>query len=115
MPARFELVSDFRPAGDQPQAIDKLVRGFGDGKACQTLLGATGTGKTFTAAQVIAALGKSDRTAGPCSARRPSPISRAARRAGQLLLAAGSQRAMISATYWFQYGVQQTSALPVPS
>src|SRR5262249_39116608 len=58
MAANFELVSPFQPAGDQPQAIDKLVAGFRDGQPQQVLLGATGTGKTFTAAHVIAALGK---------------------------------------------------------
>src|SRR5947199_6106480 len=58
MPAKFELASMFQPAGDQPQAIDKLVAGFRDGKPSQTLLGATGTGKTYTAANVIAQLGK---------------------------------------------------------
>src|SRR5262245_4640388 len=56
MAARFELVSPFRPAGDQPQAIEKLVSGYRDGRPHQTLLGATGTGKTFTAACVIAQL-----------------------------------------------------------
>src|SRR6516225_3662246 len=58
MVAKFELVSKFQPAGDQPQAIDKLVAGFRDGRPVQTLMGATGTGKTFTAAHVIAALNK---------------------------------------------------------
>jgi excinuclease ABC subunit B len=58
MAAQFELVSHFQPAGDQPQAIAKLVEGFRAGQACQTLLGATGTGKTFTASNVIAQLGK---------------------------------------------------------
>src|SRR5947208_4495962 len=58
MPAKFELVSNFQPAGDQPQAMDKLVAGFRAGRPCQTLLGATGTGKTFTAAHVIAQLGR---------------------------------------------------------
>src|SRR4051812_5781097 len=58
MAAKFELVSKFQPAGDQPQAIAKLVEGFRDGRACQTLLGATGTGKTFSCAHVIAQLGK---------------------------------------------------------
>jgi excinuclease ABC subunit B len=58
MAAKFELVSDFQPAGDQPQAIDKLVAGFRDGQNRQTLMGATGTGKTFTAAHVIAQVGK---------------------------------------------------------
>jgi excinuclease ABC subunit B len=56
--AKFELVSKFAPAGDQPQAIDKLVAGFRDGRPCQTLLGATGTGKTYTAAHAIAQLGR---------------------------------------------------------
>src|SRR5262245_52037179 len=58
MTAKFELVSKFQPAGDQPQAIEKLVRGFRDGQNRQVLLGATGTGKTFSASNVIAALGK---------------------------------------------------------
>jgi excinuclease ABC subunit B len=58
MAAKFEVVSPFPPAGDQPQAIDQLVAGFRDGRPLQTLLGATGTGKTFTAANVIAQLGK---------------------------------------------------------
>ncbi len=58
MTATFELVSNFQPAGDQPQAIEKIVQGFHDGRPCQTLLGATGTGKTFTASNVIAQLGK---------------------------------------------------------
>src|SRR5713101_3826192 len=58
MPAKFELASKFRPAGDQPQAIEKLVAGFRDGKPQQTLLGATGTGKTYTAANIISQLGK---------------------------------------------------------
>jgi excinuclease ABC subunit B len=50
----FKLVSDFKPAGDQPQAIEKLVRGVKDGVPHQVLLGVTGSGKTFTMAQVIA-------------------------------------------------------------
>ncbi|MCA9074651.1 MAG: DEAD/DEAH box helicase family protein, partial [Planctomycetaceae bacterium] len=50
----FDLQSEFAPAGDQPQAIDALVRGIGDGQKSQVLLGATGTGKTFTMANVIA-------------------------------------------------------------
>src|SRR5947208_1266348 len=58
MPAKFELVSNFQPAGDQPQAMDKLVAGFRAGQPAQTLLGVTGTGKTFIAANVIALLGK---------------------------------------------------------
>lgn len=55
---QFELVSDFAPQGDQPQAIEELVRSIEAGKKYQTLLGATGTGKTFTAAQVIAKLNR---------------------------------------------------------
>ncbi len=50
----FELVSEFRPTGDQPEAIDALVQGLNAGHKYQTLLGATGTGKTFTIANVIA-------------------------------------------------------------
>lgn len=49
----FELISDYQPTGDQPQAIDKLVDGFEQGLAYQTMLGVTGSGKTFTVAQVI--------------------------------------------------------------
>jgi excinuclease ABC subunit B len=58
MAAKFQLVSDFQPAGDQPKAIGQLLEGFQRGKRFQTLLGATGTGKTFTAAHVIAKLNK---------------------------------------------------------
>ncbi len=50
----FELVSKFKPAGDQFEAIEKLVEGLGKEKSCQTLLGVTGSGKTFTMANVIA-------------------------------------------------------------
>ncbi|MCY9660543.1 excinuclease ABC subunit UvrB [Paenibacillus chondroitinus] len=55
---KFELVSDFAPQGDQPQAIEEIVRSIQAGNRHQTLLGATGTGKTFTAAQVIAKLNR---------------------------------------------------------
>src|ERR1051326_4611049 len=58
MSANFELVSKWAPAGDQPQAIEKLVAGFRTGQDHQTLLGVTGSGKTFTAANVIAQLGR---------------------------------------------------------
>jgi excinuclease ABC subunit B len=54
----FQLVSDFRPTGDQPQAIDKLVEGLERGLKHQTLLGVTGSGKTFTMANVIARIGR---------------------------------------------------------
>lgn len=50
---RFEIVSSFKPTGDQPQAIEKLVSGINDHKQFQVLLGATGTGKTFTMANII--------------------------------------------------------------
>jgi len=49
----FEVISEFQPRGDQPQAIDKLAAGLTDGKKFQTLLGVTGSGKTFTMAHVI--------------------------------------------------------------
>jgi excinuclease ABC subunit B len=58
LPASFEIASPFQPAGDQPKAIERLVADFHAGRPCQTLLGATGTGKTFTAAHVIAQIGK---------------------------------------------------------
>ncbi len=54
----FELVTPFKPQGDQPEAIQKLVEGFKSGMKEQVLLGVTGSGKTFTLAHVIAALGK---------------------------------------------------------
>jgi excinuclease ABC subunit B len=54
----FELFQPYAPAGDQPQAIDKLVDGVNDGEVFQTLLGVTGSGKTFTMANVIARLGR---------------------------------------------------------
>ena len=54
----FELVSKFKPSGDQPEAINKLVKGVNDGVKHQVLLGATGTGKTFTIANVIKETGK---------------------------------------------------------
>ena len=53
---QFELVSDYTPAGDQPQAIDDLVTGLRDGDRDQVLLGVTGSGKTYTMAQVVVAM-----------------------------------------------------------
>jgi len=54
----FQITSSFTPAGDQPRAIERIVSGFAAGKRFQTLMGVTGSGKTFTMAHVIAALGK---------------------------------------------------------
>ncbi len=54
----FKLVSEYAPTGDQPEAIDALVKGFREGNQFQTLLGVTGSGKTFTMANVISALNK---------------------------------------------------------
>ena len=54
----FELVSEYQPTGDQPQAIEQLVKGFKEGKQFETLLGVTGSGKTFTMANVIQQLNK---------------------------------------------------------
>jgi excinuclease ABC subunit B len=54
----FQLFQPYPPAGDQPEAIDKLVMGLNDGEAFQTLLGVTGSGKTFTMANVIARMGR---------------------------------------------------------
>ena len=59
----FELVSEYQPTGDQPQAIAELVRGFKEGNQFETLLGVTGSGKTLTMANVIQAL------------NRPTPVS----------------------------------------
>lgn len=52
-PGTFQLVSDYKPSGDQPEAIKELVEGVKEGKQCQVLMGATGTGKTFTISNVI--------------------------------------------------------------
>ena len=54
----FKLYSEYKPTGDQPQAIEKLVKGFKEGNQFETLLGVTGSGKTFTMANVIAQLNK---------------------------------------------------------
>ena len=54
----FKLVSNYKPSGDQPKAIEELVKGINEGKKEQVLLGATGTGKTFTVANVIAGVNK---------------------------------------------------------
>ena len=53
MNKKFEVVAPFQPTGDQPQAIEKLAEGLENGLAAQVLLGATGTGKTYTIAKVI--------------------------------------------------------------
>jgi excinuclease ABC subunit B len=58
MAAKFELTAGYAPAGDQPKAIEQLMQGCANGKSIQVLLGATGTGKTFTASNVIARLQK---------------------------------------------------------
>lgn len=55
---KFELISKFKPSGDQPEAIDKLVDGLNDGLASQVLLGVTGSGKTFTMANIIEKVNK---------------------------------------------------------
>ena len=55
---KFILKSEYKPTGDQPQAIEKLVKGFQEGNQCQTLLGVTGSGKTFTMANVIEQLNR---------------------------------------------------------
>ncbi len=62
----FELVSNFEPAGDQPEAIRALLEGLGDGEAYQTLLGVTGSGKTYTIAHVIRDTGR------PCLVLAPN-------------------------------------------
>src|SRR5919107_874184 len=56
--SEFQLVSPYEPAGDQPKAIDQLERGLREGRGHQTLLGVTGSGKTFTMANVIAQMGR---------------------------------------------------------
>ena len=54
----FELVSQYKPTGDQPQAIKELVKGFKEGNQFETLLGVIGSGKTFTMANVIQQINK---------------------------------------------------------
>ena len=61
----FILHSEYKPTGDQPQAIEALVKGFEEGNQFQTLLGVTGSGKTFTMANVIAEAEQTD--AGHCA------------------------------------------------
>src|SRR5574342_45919 len=56
--SKFKLISDYKPQGDQPQAIEQLTQGVLRGDKYQTLLGVTGSGKTFTVANVIANVGK---------------------------------------------------------
>ena len=53
MESKFKVISKYKPTGDQPQAIEKIAEGFQQGKKFQTLLGVTGSGKTFTMANVI--------------------------------------------------------------
>ena len=54
----FELTSEYQPTGDQPEAINQLVQGIENGEPAQTLLGVTGSGKTFTVANVVARVNK---------------------------------------------------------
>ena len=56
--AKLELISEYKPAGDQPKAIEALMKGLKRGDRHQTLLGVTGSGKTFTAANLIAQVQK---------------------------------------------------------
>ena len=65
---RFEIVSEYSPSGDQPTAIADLVEGIANGEATQVLLGVTGSGKTFTMAQVI------ERTQRPALILAPNKI-----------------------------------------
>ena len=58
MDTPFQVVAPYSPAGDQPQAIEKIVENFRNGQRAQVLLGVTGSGKTFTMANVIKALNK---------------------------------------------------------
>src|SRR5947209_6023342 len=74
MSTPFQVVSPFQPAGDQPQAIEKLVGGFRDRQNRQVLLGATGTGKTFTAANVIAPGAPSDDKPKGTGPRKGQPV-----------------------------------------
>ena len=68
----FKLVSQYQPTGDQPEAIESLVMGIENGLDEQVLLGVTGSGKTFTMANVIARLGRSEPDALPVREERPA-------------------------------------------
>ena len=70
----FELHSEYKPTGDQPQAIERLVRGFKEGNQFETLLGVTGSGKTFTMANVIAQLNKPQQNPRSTALRRDERI-----------------------------------------
>ena len=77
---KFHLVSNYAPTGDQPQAIEQLVEGVERGDRCQTLLGVTGSGKTFTMANVIARCQPPPRWCWPIIRRwRPSSAPSSAR------------------------------------
>ena len=71
--ANFELVSDFEPAGDQPQAISEIIDGINAEERDQVLLGVTGSGKTFTMAKVIQTLGRPTLILAPNPDRRCWP------------------------------------------
>ena len=70
----FNVVSPYRPTGDQPRAIESLVKGVESGMREQTLLGVTGSGKTFTMANVIAATKRPTRCS-PTTRRWPQPAA----------------------------------------
>ena len=75
--AKFELISGNKPAGDQPKAIKSLVSGLGQGMRDQTLLGVTGSGKTFTIANVIQELDRHPpqfRSTEISTSGRPAPL-----------------------------------------
>ena len=74
----FKLVSEYSPTGDQPEAIEQLVSALKSGCRHNTLLGVTGSGKTFTMANVIAALNKPTlvMSHNKTTSRRPIPISK---------------------------------------
>ena len=65
----FVLHSEYQPTGDQPQAIKKLADGFKEGNQCETLLGVTGSGKTFTMANIIKELNRPTLDAGGTALR----------------------------------------------
>ena len=71
----FQLLQSFAPAGDQPQAIQQLVEGLADGLTYQTLLGVTGSGKTFTMANVIARTGRPAIVFAPNKTLAAQPVS----------------------------------------
>ena len=100
---KFELITDFKPAGDQPKAIKKLVNNANEGEFNQVLLGVTGSGKTFTMAKVI------EQTNRPALILAPNKIKSGASH-GEWMYLVGSSRS--SGTYLRTYSPLGSNFFP---